>query len=175
MDLTVFRQAQKVRADGRTIYKGEDTLPFVNEHILLVADGLGGASAIRHQSFNKDMFDSEKLFDVLFNNVFEDADEDIRQYVVRSYYEFLSIADCYFDNINNIKKSGYFGSRIVSAIFLYLAKKFMAEWETKYYTEFSSITDEHDRKIWLDNIGEQFTLQLKSMLLKVSEKYSHSP
>lgn len=168
MDLTVFRQASKAR-DGRVFYKGEDTRPYVSDNIILVADGLGGSSSIRHQSFNRDMFDEDKLFDALFNGVFEGVDEDLRQYVVESFREFLSISDCYFDNVNNIKKSGYFGSRIVSAVFLYLAKRFLRDISAEKTEEANEETAEQNLQDRIDSLGEYFTNQVKEMLLKVSQ------
>ena len=171
MDLTVYRQATKERPGGRIIYKGEDTLPYVGENIFFVADGLGGASAIRHQTFNRDMFDKEKLFDVLFNGVFEGAvDDELRQYVMKSFQEFLIIADCYFDNINNIKKSGYFGSRIVSAIFLYLAESFVNTISTQTLDSLASRkTAEQEKTGWLNSFSAYFTRNIKEMLQKVSQ------
>lgn len=120
MHTCVYRQSFARRPDGRIIYKGEDALPVASEQALLVADGMGGAAAIRHQLFDRGLFDAGRLPDVLFRGVYDDwSDEGFRSYVVRSFDEFLTTADCYFDNIYNIKKSGYFGSRIVSAIMMH--------------------------------------------------------
>jgi len=60
MKLTMYRQASKTRPDGTVVYKGEDALPYVDEQLFMVADGMGGAAAMRHQKFNQDMFDKEK-------------------------------------------------------------------------------------------------------------------
>ncbi len=117
MELTVYRQSSKVRPDGTTVYKGEDARPLVNDRLLLVADGLGGAAAIRHQNIAPDLFDPETLPDKLFKGVFEDySDPDFLQYVKDSFFELFAVKDIYTDNVNNIKKSGYFASRIASAI-----------------------------------------------------------
>lgn len=120
MKLTVYRQSSKTRADGTIVYKGEDALPYIDNQLFLVADGLGGAASIRHQSFREALFDSEKLMDVLFDGVYEDyRDERFVQYVTDSFFELFAVKDCYTDNINNLKKSGYFASRIVTAIVLH--------------------------------------------------------
>ena len=60
MELTVYRQAVKERPDGTIIYKGEDARPYVDEEQFFVADGLGGAAAIRHQKIRPEMFDEDK-------------------------------------------------------------------------------------------------------------------
>ena len=170
MNLTVYRQAYKVRPDGHTVYKGEDALPYVDDNLLIVADGLGGASAIRHQSFNRDMFDEEKLFDVLFNGVFEETvDPLITEYVKKAFKEFLDIKDCYFDNINNVKKSGYFASRIVATIFLYLAKRLLLNPEENGLTVlFGESSDQATKTETLQKLGNEFTSSIQSMLEKVS-------
>ena len=65
MKLTVYRQSSKQRPDGQIIYKGEDARPYVGDNVLFVADGLGGASAIRHQKFKPELFDEDKILAVL--------------------------------------------------------------------------------------------------------------
>ncbi|MCR4908877.1 MAG: hypothetical protein K5985_08595 [Lachnospiraceae bacterium] len=120
MELTVYRQSSKTRPDGTIVYKGEDALPFVGESLFLVADGLGGAAAIRHQNILPGMFDAEALPDILFKDVFEDySDNVLLKYVRDSFFELFAVKDCYTANVNNIKKSGYFASRIVAAILLH--------------------------------------------------------
>ncbi|MCR5478013.1 MAG: hypothetical protein K6E92_10425 [Lachnospiraceae bacterium] len=120
MKLTVYRQAVKKRPNGDTVYKGEDALPFAGDHILLVADGLGGASAIRHQNFKPELFDPDAVTRTLFGELYQDADHpDFDRYVRDSFFELSAVRDIYTENVNNIKKSGYFGSRIVSSILLH--------------------------------------------------------
>ena len=120
MELTVYRQSSKIRTDGTIVYKGEDALPYADGQLLIVADGLGGAAAIRHTSIDSRLFDEETLPDTLFSGVFEDySDPGFLGYVKKSFFELYAVKDCYTDNVNNIKKSGYFASRIVSAIVLH--------------------------------------------------------
>lgn len=165
MDLTVFRQASKTRPDGHIIYKGEDAQPYVGKNIMLVADGLGGAAAIRHQKFNQELFDENKLFDLLFDGVFGDLDDvELREYVTKSFYEFISIKDCYFDNVNNIKKSGYFASRIVATIFLYWAKRFV---ETISAEDVARCSEEK-REEWLSVLSRDYTERIGRMLRAVA-------
>ena len=119
MVLTVYRQASKERPDGTIVYKGEDALPYADDQLVMVADGLGGAAAIRHTSIKPELFDEERLADTLFEGVYDDYSAPVLQdYVKHSFFELRSVKDCYTDNVNNIKKSGYFASRIVTAIVL---------------------------------------------------------
>lgn len=123
MELTVFRQAQKIRPDGTIVYKGEDARPYVGDQLFMVLDGLGGSASSRHTEFDSRMFDEKKLADVLFRGVFEEGCDDPRflQYVRDSFFELFAVRDCYEDNLNNVKKSGYFASRIVACIMLHWA------------------------------------------------------
>lgn len=58
--------------------------------------------------------------DVLFSGVYEEYDDErFVKYVTDSFFELFAVKDCYTENINNIKKSGYFASRIVTAILLH--------------------------------------------------------
>lgn len=171
MEFTVYRQSTKERPTGEIIYKGEDALPYVGKNLLMVADGMGGAAAIRHQKFNPEMFDQEKLLDVLFHDVFEYyGDEEFREYVLKSFYEFLSIKDCYFDNINNIKKGGYFASRLVSAIMLYeilIYEKKEFE-DGKIFEQFNS-KDEAERTEMATELGKYFRDQIQSKLQQIAK------
>lgn len=119
MQITVSRQSQKIRPDGTVVYKGEDARPYADGHILLVADGLGGAAAIRHRSFVPALFDPEAVYDALFGGLYDASCERLTDYVKESFYELRAVRDCYHGNVNNMKKSGYFASRIVSSIVLY--------------------------------------------------------
>ncbi|MBR2284665.1 MAG: SpoIIE family protein phosphatase [Ruminococcus sp.] len=120
MELTVYRQSSKTRPDGTVVYKGEDALPYVDGSLIMAADGLGGAAAIRHTKVRPELFDEERLVDTLFGGVLEGSpDEVFSDYVRRSFFELRAVKDIYSDNVNNIKKSGYFASRIVTAIVLH--------------------------------------------------------
>lgn len=120
MKLTVYRQAKKVRPDGTTVYKGEDALPYVDDKIILVADGMGGAAAIRHQKFVPELFEEDKIMAALFEGIYDDySDPRFVEYVTKSFRELYAVKDCYSANVNNMKKGGYFASRLVAAIVLH--------------------------------------------------------
>lgn len=169
MKLTVYRQSSKTRPDGTVVYKGEDALPYIDEQIFFVADGLGGSAAIRHQKLKAELFDSDMLMDILFNGVYDDyCDERFVKYVKDSFFELFAVKDCYTDNINNIKKSGYFASRLVTAIVLH---------ELLYSEKCSakSIFELHNKAIkegkdqeFLDSLGAHFKKQIQDNLRKIA-------
>ena len=164
MDFTVYRQASKVRPDGTVVYKGEDALPYTDAQLYMVADGLGGAAAIRHTKFLPELFDEEKTPAVLFGDVYEDASEGaFADYVRRSFAELYAVKDCYTDNVNNIKKSGYFASRIVTAAMLHEVSEKGAD----YF--FAQLDDASDRQAALDEMGSFFAGRIREVLCKAAE------
>ena len=173
MRLTVYRQATSEREDGTIVYKGEDAHPYVGDSLFFVADGLGGTSAIRHQKFNKDMFDEDKLLDTLFSGVYDNYHDDaFKAYVLKSFSEFLAVKHCYFDKVANIKKSGYFASRLVSSILL-------QEMETEegkrlykkgeIFDELGAAESEEDKNAILARVGESFHSAIRKNLMAISK------
>lgn len=158
MTLTVYRQASKTRPDGTIVYKGEDALPYVDNQLVMVADGLGGAAAIRHSSIKPELFDEEKLADSLFSGVFDDYSNPVLlDYIKKSFFELRAVKDCYTDNVNNIKKSGYFASRIVTAIILH---EFLYSDKLSANTIFNSLSrldSQKKRDEEISKIGGYFT------------------
>lgn len=168
MKMTMYRQATKVRDGGLTVYKGEDALPYVGENFFVVADGMGGAGAIRHTSFNREIFDEDKIFDVMFKDALPDADDEIVDYVKKAFFELYAVKDCYFDSAYNMKKSGYFGSRICAASLMYYIKKLLASEDGKDLKDLHSASDEV-RAEKVKKLGDYFTENIKSSMVKVSE------
>ena len=179
MKLTVYRQSSKQRPDGQIIYKGEDARPYVGDNVLFVADGLGGASAIRHQKFKPELFDEDKILAVLFKDIpgYEDEilslNEEYKKYIVNSFSEFTSIKNCYFDNIYNIKKSGYFASRIVAAIFLhdvlYDKNSKQPIWNIENGELFDKYNQAENKQEFLDNISKYITDKVKFELKTIAK------
>ena len=165
MELTVYRQSSKTRPDGTIVYKGEDALPYADGQLLIVADGLGGAAAIRHVSIDKNLFNEDTLPDTLFSGVFEDySDERFLSYVKKSFFELYAVKDCYTDNVNNIKKSGYFASRIVAAIVLHeftYNKNYSAE---AFFGTLEKERDSAKRSKTIAETGEFFTRTIAEKL-----------
>lgn len=169
MKLTVYRQAQKERADGVISYKGEDARPYVGDGLLFVADGLGGTSAIRHTKFHKEIFDPEKLPKILFGGIVDyEEDEELATYIRDSFFELYAIRDQYFDSVYNMKKSGYFASRIASVLLLAAMKKppFAGG---AIFDEITALPEE-ERADKLRAVGEEVAARLREEMVKVAEQ-----
>ena len=119
--LTMFRESVNERETGQLVYKGEDALPFVNENVMLVADGLGGASSIRHVKFERGLFEEDEIYDTLFKDMYGEKNPLLEDYVIDSFGQLIAVRNLYDEvplSPKNVKKGGYFASRIVSSIFL---------------------------------------------------------
>lgn len=170
MKLSVFRQTSKQRPDGTIVYKGEDARPFVDDQLFFVADGLGGAAAIRHQNINPDLFDRNKIMDTLFQGVYEEYDDDrFVEYVTESFFELFAVKDCYTDNINNIKKSGYFASRIVTAILLHEMIYNKKLNPLKLFEMYDSLETAEKQDSFLQKLGDFFAIKIRDDLRKIAK------
>ncbi|MBO4877667.1 MAG: SpoIIE family protein phosphatase [Ruminococcus sp.] len=171
MELTVYRQASKTRPDGTVVYKGEDARPYVDSSLIMTADGLGGAAAIRHTKISPELFDENKVTELLFGGVMDDiSDKAFQDYVKDSFFELRSVKDIYTDNVNNIKKSGYFASRIVSAIVLHNVLTENDLRPENLFTELEKQEKAGKREEFLKGLGEWFRKEIKEKLCKAAEK-----
>lgn len=169
MKLTVYRQSSKTRPDGTVVYKGEDALPYIDDQVFFVADGLGGAAAIRHQKIKPELFDKNELMKTLFDGVYDDySDERFVKYVTDSFFELFAVKECYTDNINNIKKSGYFASRLVTAIVLHellYNKKYSAK---SIFELYKKAVEDGKIEDFLGCLGNYFKKQIQDNLRKIA-------
>ena len=170
MELTVFRQSSKTRPDGTIVYKGEDARPYVDGQVIFVADGLGGAAAIRHQKIVPELFDSEKLMGALFAGVYQDYSNQVFvNYVKESFFELFAVKDCYTDNINNIKKSGYFASRIVTAIVLHEMLYSEDHKAEKVFATLAECENEDTKKSYLTVLGRHFKELIQTKIKQIAK------
>ncbi len=125
MTMTLHHQKNKIVNDKCTVKIGEDGRPYAKDGILIVADGLGGRGGFPHMEINRELLDRERFFDIAFKEGFEKADEDFKNFVLDSMSEFFETKDVYYTDpplFGAMRTSGYFASRLVTAIVLYELK-----------------------------------------------------
>ncbi len=113
---------QKIREDrqGRMIYIGEDAYPYADDSLIIVADGLGGRGGYPHTKIDPRILSSEELYGLVFAPIFpETVTEEFRSFAVSSFREIFETRAFYFENSSTTRSSGYFASRLVSAIARY--------------------------------------------------------
>lgn len=120
MRSVLYHQKQKTDPSGRRIYIGEDAYPYAGDGIFIVADGLGGRGGYPHTRIDRRILDRERFYGLVFAPVFgENVSEDFRAFVTDSFREIFETKDYYFENSATTRSSGYFASRLVTAIALY--------------------------------------------------------
>ncbi len=134
MNIKLYRQKKKIPAfgTGKKIYQGEDSHPYADSEVLIVADGLGGRGGFPHTKIDHRILDKDEIYGVLFANVFTaEVSEEFKDFVVNNFSELFETKEYYWDSDDTQRRSGYFASRIVTAIALY---------EVKYNPDFSRAT-----------------------------------
>jgi serine/threonine protein phosphatase PrpC len=169
MKLTVYRQAFNTRPNGAVVYKGEDARPYVDDKLLFVADGLGGAAAIRHRKVVPDLFYRDRLPDALFKGVYREYDNEVfTDYVQDSFFELYAAKDLYATDIYSIKKSGYYASRIVAAILLHEMLYGEAHRPEKIFSTLSACESEETRSAFLTSLGREFKELIQTELKQIA-------
>lgn len=145
MNIKLYRQRKFDKPNGRIIFQGEDTHPYADDRLIIVADGLGGRGGFPHTKIDKRIFEREELYDLMFEPIFpREVDEDFKTFVTENFEELFITKDYYYsEEIEYVERydakergfvkvgkptypyircSGYFASRIVTAIALYELK-----------------------------------------------------
>ncbi len=145
MNIKLYRQRKFDKPNGRIIFHGEDTHPYADDRLILVADGLGGRGGFPHTKIDKRIFEREELYNLMFDPIFpREVEEDFKTFVTDNFEELFITKDYYYsEEIEYVERydakergyvkvgkptnpyvrcSGYFASRIVTAIALYELK-----------------------------------------------------
>jgi len=123
MNAILYHQKMKDDLRGRKIYIGEDAYPYADDQIIIVADGLGGRGGYPHTKINPKILEKDAFYDVVFAPVFSGSvSDDFKSFIIDSFKEIFETKDYYFENSATTRSSGYFASRLVTAIALYELK-----------------------------------------------------
>ena len=167
---------QKSRRIGEgSIPVGEDGCPYVDKELLIVCDGLGGRGGFPHRGINPEILDRNSFYDKFIEPVLGKPDiidekyQEFVAFVEYSFKELFELGERYFDGPDNMRTSGYFASRLVTAIVLH-AIKFIPEFECKkIFSELKSI-EEDKRKEYIDNLRFSLAELIKDRLAKIAER-----
>ena len=139
-------------SNGKIIPAGEDCYPYADGNLLIVADGLGGRGGFPHRKIKAEVLQREKFYDIFAKGVFGETDDEFKNFVLESFSELFELRECYFTDSTTMRTSGYFASRITTAVVLY---------ECKYNPNFDRASifgkvrelSEEDRKKFLSELG----------------------
>lgn len=123
MNSILYFQKTNDNFRGRKVYLGEDAYPYADDSIIIVADGLGGRGGFPHTKFNIEIFNKDIFYDLVFAPVFsEEVSDEFKEFVVNSFNEIFETKDYYFEFSATKKYSGYYASRLATAITVYELK-----------------------------------------------------
>lgn len=170
MELTVYSQGIIPLDEHTVIYTGEDAQPYVDGQTFFVADGMGGASYLRHTKFDKALFEKDKIMDALFQGIYEDyTDERFVNYVTNSFFELYAVKNNY-DKNDCLKASAYFGSRIATASLLHKTLYDESVKPSAVFSQYNSLETPEEKDKFLKDLGNNFALEIKNDLCKIAEK-----
>lgn len=171
MNIKLYRQKKKIPTfgTGKKIYQGEDSHPYADSEVLIVADGLGGRGGFPHTTIDRRILEREELYGVMFSSVFTaEVSDEFKNFVVDNFVELFETKDYYFDGDDTMRRSGYFASRIVTAIALYEIKYNPDFAKATVFADFDTKTEEQKDALAL-SLGERLACLIKEKLATVAE------
>lgn len=119
MNMLLHHQKTRALGRGERVNVGEDGCPYAADGIMIAADGLGGRGGFPHKKLKPQLVYEQNFYDIAFGKGFERADEAFRTFVMQSFSELFQLGERYFTGTDFMRPSGYFASRLVTAIVLY--------------------------------------------------------
>ncbi len=169
MQMQMQHQKHRMLGTGQKVLVGEDGYPYASDGIIIVADGLGGRGGYPHTKLNPDALDRDKFFGVAFGKAFDDADEAYREFVLKSFRELFELKDVYQKEPNGKRTSGYFASRLVTAIALYELRFDPQFAKDKLFAALREKTEE-EAAAYAAEIGKNLAAELEKKLRRVAER-----
>ena len=171
MNIKLYRQKKKIPAfgSGKKIYQGEDSHPYADSDVLIVADGLGGRGGFPHTKIDARILEREELYGIMFSSVFTaEVSDEFKDFVTDNFVELFETKEYYFDGDDTTRRSGYFASRIVTAIALYEIKYNPIFAKENVFNGFSEMTEEQKDTLALD-LGEKLAALILEKLTAIAE------
>lgn len=122
MNMLLHHQKRRNFNDGTFVNIGEDGYPYADKELLIVADGLGGRGGYPHTKINPAILNPEIFFNSFIAPVVGIADSNYATFVTSSFHELFELGAKYFSGTATMRTSGYFASRLVTAIILHAIK-----------------------------------------------------
>ena len=169
MHLKFYRQkATELKTEGFVYYSGEDGQPYVDNKLIIVADGLGGTGSMKHSSINPGVLDEETALSTFFGDMYEHIDECFVSYFKNSFKELFLLKDIYCKTPHAYKSSAYIGSRIVSSIMLYHLSHDEDFLPDKLFGDYAAL-DEEAKDEYVKSLAEKIKAIIKADINKVAE------
>lgn len=164
--MLLHHQKRRNFNDGTFVNIGEDGCPYADKELLIVADGLGGRGGYPHTKINPAILNPEIFFNSFIAPVVGIADSNYATFVTNSFHELFELGAKYFSGTATMRTSGYFASRLVTAIILH-ALKFNQSFRRDVIFDNISRMEGEGQKQYIDSVrnklAELIQCQLSAM------------
>lgn len=167
--MTLHHQKRRGLPDGTHINIGEDGFPYADREVIIVADGLGGRGGYPHTKIDPRVLDEQLLISEFIAPVLGPADDGFDNFVKYSFKELFQLRERYSGGPSYMRTSGYFASRLVTAIVLHEMKFNPRFNRSKIFEEVKKSEGEEQKK-YIDSVGADLTKIIFEKLTALANK-----
>lgn len=169
MLMQLHHQKRRNFSDGTFVNIGEDGCPYAGDGLIIVADGLGGRGGFPHTKINANMLNREVFYRDFIEPVVGPADDNYARFVTDSFQELFELSDKYFISSATKRTSGYFASRLVTAIVLY-EFKFNPQYSREAIFENILRTNGGTQEQYIRSLGDELANIIQTKLSAFAER-----
>lgn len=169
MNMLLHHQKRRNFLDGTFVNIGEDGCPYADGELLIVADGLGGRGGYPHTKIDPDVLIREIFYGKFIAPVVGVADENYVQFVTNSFHELFELSGKYFSGTSWMRTSGYFASRLVTAIVLH-AFKFHPHFQRDFIFDNIRRLEGEAQKQYINSVGSKLAELIAQQLSEIAKR-----
>lgn len=180
MKMLLHHQKRRNFSDGTFVYIGEDGNPYADSELLIVADGLGGRGGYPHKKIAPEILYPDKLYKDFIEPILKNSDSlnvdsdpryaEYKKFVEDSFTELFELGEWgYGPTSARMRTSGYFASRLVTAIALY-AVKFCEEFNGKALFQKINNSEGDAQKKYIDEFRRALAQYIEKTLFNIAQK-----
>lgn len=169
MNMLLHHQKRRNFIDGSFVNIGEDGCPYADNELLIVADGLGGRGGYPHTKINPAILNPELFYNNFIAPVVGMADLNYAKVVTDSFHELFELGPKYFSGTATMRTSGYFASRLVTAIVLH-ALKFNPDFRRDVIFDNIRRMEGEQQKQYIDSVRKRLAAIIQVQLTEIANR-----
>lgn len=169
MNMLLHHQKRRNFIDGSFVNIGEDGCPYADNELLIVADGLGGRGGYPHTKINPAILQPELFYNNFIAPVVGNADLNYATFVTNSFHELFELGVKYLSGTATMRTSGYFASRLVTAIVLH-ALKFNPDFRRDVIFDNIRRMEGEQQKQYIDSVRNRLAAIIQVQLTEIANR-----
>lgn len=169
MNMLLHHQKRRNFIDGSFVNIGEDGCPYADDELLIVADGLGGRGGYPHTKINPAILNADLFYNNFIAPVVGNADFNYATVVTDSFHELFELGPKYFSGTATMRTSGYFASRLVTAIVLH-ALKFNPDFRRDVIFDNIRRMEGEQQKQYIDSVRNRLAAIIQVQLTEIANR-----